>query len=130
MARHALNTNGVASLVGMLPQRVRRYIHEKIVSEDRHGSGRSAPFIFWEEHIGQLLITKELRELRVGLDTVRDIIEEYDFGADDFTIHWDYVFITINMKAVRRQSKTLMTKSTRSDETFKDRSSGEFVALS
>ena len=128
--RHAVNTRGVAILVGMPAQRIRRYIHEKVIDEDRFGDGRNSPFMFWESHIGQLLITQEMRALKIGLNTIRAVIDDYDQGVDDFTIHWDYVFITINMKAVKRKAKVLMQAVTRSDKTFREWQGGQLVALS
>jgi hypothetical protein len=75
-----VSTKHVAHVLGASESWVRRMVATKIVGDNRHSRNKGRPLLFSVQEVAELHIAQSLRMIRVGLDTVYEAIDTFNYS--------------------------------------------------
>jgi DNA-binding transcriptional MerR regulator len=102
-------SGAAAAALGVSQSWVRSMIRQRICDETRPEQGKGNRYLFHIAELQQLLVAKRLRELRVGLDTIRQVVDALYFDGDDVaTASFNEVFITVDQKKIARRARAAL----------------------
>jgi DNA-binding transcriptional MerR regulator len=102
-------SGAAATVLGVTPSWVRSMIRQRICDDTRDATGKGHRYLFGQAELQQLLVAKRLRELRVGLDTIREVVDALYFDREDVAIaRFNEIFISVNQKKIARKARAAL----------------------
>jgi DNA-binding transcriptional MerR regulator len=106
-------SGAVAAALDVSQSWIRHMIRQRICDENLDRRGKGCRYLFHMAEIQQLLVAKRLRELRVGLDTIRQVVDALYFDGEEVaTASFGDVFITVNQTKIMRRAKAALKVAT------------------
>jgi DNA-binding transcriptional MerR regulator len=102
-------SGAAATALGVSQSWIRSMIRQRICDENRPSQGKGNRYLFHLPELQQLLVAQRLRELRVGLDTIREVVDVLYFDGEDVaTASFRDIFISVDQKAISRRAKAAL----------------------
>lgn len=105
----SVGTASIARTLGMSEWQVRNMIYQAVVS--RVQDGKHKRYWYHLPEVFQLMVARRMRQMRIGYDTIREVVDRFDIDKEDLvTVSFNNeILITVNRKGLMRKARAALS---------------------